>query len=101
MFSKVLGLKFNSSKYEVWNGDLKGINLTLCGLQYINIKKESLKILGIHFSYNKELEQEKHFECHIVKIENVLKLWKGEACQLKVRLQFSKLKLFQKCCILV
>ena len=30
----------------------------------------------MHFSYNKKLEQEKNFECHIVKIENVLKLWK-------------------------
>ena len=42
----------------------------------VNLKKESLKILEIHFSYNKKLEQEKNFGCHIVKIENVLKSWK-------------------------
>ena len=35
-----------------------------------------MKILGVHFSYNKNLEQVKNFYEHIVKIENILKLWR-------------------------
>ena len=50
--------------------------MALCGMQCINLKKESLKILGIHFSYNKKLEQDEKIECLIVKVENVSKLWK-------------------------
>ena len=41
----------------------------------INIKNETVKILGVHFSYNKNLEQDKNFCEHIVKIKNILKLW--------------------------
>lgn len=55
---------------------LKGANVALCGMQFINLKKENLKILGIHFSYKKTLEQDQKFESHIVKTENVSKLWK-------------------------
>ena len=45
---------------------MKGISLT----------DDVIKFLGIYFSYNKKLEQEKNFLNHIVKIQNILKLWK-------------------------
>ena len=76
-FSKVLGLKPNTSKCEIAGiGGLNGVYVALCGMHSINLKKESLKKLVIHFSYYKKLEQEKKFECHIVKTEIFLKLWK-------------------------
>ena len=34
------------------------------------------KDLGIYFSYNKKPEQDKNFLNHVVKIQNILKLWK-------------------------
>ena len=37
--------------------------------------KETVKILGVHFSYNKKLEHEMNFQSRIVKIESVLRLW--------------------------
>ena len=37
--------------------------------------KETVKILGVHFSYNKKLEQEKNFQRHIIDTENVLRPW--------------------------
>ena len=37
--------------------------------------KETVKILGVHFSYNKKLEHEMNFQRRIVKIESVLRLW--------------------------
>ena len=50
--------------------------MTLCGMDCINLMEDVIKILGIYFSYNKKLEQEKNFLNHIVKIQNILKLWK-------------------------
>ena len=35
-----------------------------------------MKILGIHFSYNKKIENEENFIKLIKKIENVLKIWR-------------------------
>ena len=33
-------------------------------------------IFGVHFSYNKKLEQDKNFSERAVKIGNILKLWR-------------------------
>ena len=44
-------------------------------MRCVNLNKETMKILGVHFSCNKNLEQDKNFCEHIVKIENFLKLW--------------------------
>ena len=41
-----------------------------------DLKDDVIKILGIDFSYNKKLEQEKKFLNHIVEIQNILKSWK-------------------------
>ena len=35
-----------------------------------------IKILGIYYSYSKSFEQENNFLNRIVKIQNILKLWK-------------------------
>ena len=35
-----------------------------------------MKILGIHFSYKKKIEDEENFIKHIKKIEDVLKIWR-------------------------
>ena len=47
-----------------------------CGMECNDLTRDVIKILGIYFSYNKKLEQEKNFFNHIVKIQNILKLWK-------------------------
>lgn len=61
-FLKVSRLKPNTSQCEiVGTGDLKGANMALFGMQCIDLKKDSLKILGEQFLYNKKLEQEKFF----------------------------------------
>ena len=43
-------------------------------MECIDLTSDVLKILGTYFSYNKKLKQEKNF--YIVKIQNILKLWK-------------------------
>ena len=50
--------------------------MELCGMECIDLTKNSVKILGIHFSYNKKIENEENFIKLIKKIENVLKIWR-------------------------
>ena len=45
-------------------------------MKCVNLNKETAKILGVHFSYNKNCEEDNNFSEHIVKIENILKLWR-------------------------
>ena len=41
----------------------------------IDLTEKTMKVLGIHFSYNKKLETEENFIKHVRKTEKVLKLW--------------------------
>ena len=45
-------------------------------MKCIDLRKNSVKILGIHFSYNKKSENEENCINLIKKIENVLKIWR-------------------------
>ena len=38
---------------------LKGVQVEVCGIRYINLNNETLNILGTHFSYNEKLKEEK------------------------------------------
>ena len=76
-FSLVSGLSPNTTKCEIAGiGTLKGVNVALCGMKCLNLTKETVKILGVHFSYNKKLEHEMNFQSHIVKTESVLRVWR-------------------------
>ena len=67
-FSIYFGLKPNKSKCEIAGiGLLKGVSMELCGM------KNSVKILGIHFSYNKKIENEENFIKFIKKMRKFLK----------------------------
>ena len=71
----ISGLSPNTRKCEIAGiGTLKGVNVALCGMKYLNLTKETVKILGIHFSYNKKLKHEMNFQSHILKTESVLRL---------------------------
>ena len=74
-FSEISGLKPSKSKCEIAGiGDLKGVRVALCDIQWINLNEEIVKSLGIHFSCKKKLEEEKNFHSHIAKIKNVLRM---------------------------
>ena len=79
-FSTYSGLKPNKIKCEIaYIGNLKGVSMELCGMACIYLIKNSVKILGIHFSY--KFENKGKFTNLIKKIGNAL----------KVKLQFLKL----------
>ena len=76
-FSVYSGLKSSKSKCEIAGiDDLKEVSVELCGMGCIDLTKNSVKILGIHFSYNRKIENEENFIKFVKKIENVLKVWR-------------------------
>ena len=50
--------------------------MTLCGAGCVNLLTNATKILGIHFSYNKKLENKKNFLDYITKLQKVKNVWK-------------------------
>ena len=73
-FSKYSGLKPNHENCEIAGiGVLKSVEVAVCGMKYIDLCNDIIKITGIHFSYNKEKRNEKNFLDSITKIQNVFK----------------------------
>ena len=76
-FSSFTGLKPNLSKCEVAGmGALKGVKVAICGIKCIDLTKEAIKILGVFFSYDKNLLHENNFRKTILNIERILKTWR-------------------------
>ena len=76
-FSLFSGLKINKTKWEIAGiAVLKGVKLALCGMKCVNLNNVVIKILGICYSYDKKLENEKNFLNHIIKLQNVLNIWR-------------------------
>ena len=75
--SFLFGLKTSKEKCEVVGiGVKKGEKIALCGIKNVYLEKNTVKILGAHYSYNEKLENEKNFKNHIQKKEAVLKIWR-------------------------
>ena len=76
LYSSFTGLKPNLSKCEVAGiGLLKGLKEAVCGIKCIDLTKDAIKILGIFFPYNKNIELEQNFKKTIISIEKVLRMW--------------------------
>ena len=90
-FSHFSGLKPNKSKCEIAGiGVLKGVKVALCGMRCVNLHEDAIKILRIHYSYNKQLENDENFKKYIEKIENVLKLWRARNLSLDEKIAVFK-----------
>ena len=50
--------------------------MVLCGMEYLNLKNNAIRILGIHFSCNRNLENEENYRRYIIKIEKLLRFWR-------------------------
>ena len=59
-------------------GVLKGVLMELCGMECIDLTKNSVKIIGIHFSYNKKIKNEENFIKLIKKLRMFLKFGEKE-----------------------
>ena len=91
------GLRPNLSKCEIAGiGVLKDENMALCGLKSVNLKKETIKILGVHLSYNEKLQNELGFCATIKNICNVIKLWQMRHLYLEGKITTFKLLAISK-----
>ena len=89
--SSFSGLKPAKTKCEIAGiSVLNGVQVSLYCMKYFNLNNETVKILGVHFSYNKNLEQDKNFSEHILKIESILKLWRMRQLTLEGRITVFK-----------
>ena len=71
-FSQFSGLKTNISKCEIPGvGLLKGTIEAVCGLKLVGLTVDSIKILDVQFSYNKEAQIRKK---NFVTIRNIQKI---------------------------
>ena len=90
-FSQIPSLKPNKSKCEIASiGVLKGVKVALCGMRCVNLHKDTIKILEIHYSYNKQLENDEKFKKYIAKVENVLKMWRVRNLSFEGKITFFK-----------
>ena len=50
--------------------------MAVCGIRCVDLKNDTLKILGTHFSYSEKLKKERNFYTTVTNIQQVLKIWK-------------------------
>ena len=62
---------------------LKSVKVTVCDMKCVDLCKDTIKITGVHFSYNKTKQNEKNFLETITKIQNVLRMWKMRSLTLE------------------
>ena len=90
VFSSYWRLKSNISKFEmVGIGALKGVYVTACGLKTVDLTSDTVKI-RVHFSYNKEIQNEKNFRKKFLYIQNILKLWRMRSLTIEGKITIFK-----------
>ena len=75
---------------------LKGVKLIFCGKKCLNLNNDVIKILGICYSYDKKLENEKNFLNHFKKLQNVLNMWRMKNWSLLGKISIFKTLGFSK-----
>ena len=91
IFSRYSDLKPNYSKCEVAGiGTLKGVFWALCGLKSVDLTQSTIKILGLHYSYNTTLKNENNFSDTVSKIENLLRVWRQRKLTLEGKITIFK-----------
>ena len=68
--------------YQMWNW--------ACGMKYIDLRNETIKILGVYFSYNQEIKDDKNFYNIIANIQGALNLWRIRNLTLEGRIVLFK-----------
>ena len=79
-FSEFSGLNLNKTKCEISGiGVMKGAKTALCNIKNVNLLSDSIKVLGVLYSYNKNIFQSKNFTSVIDKIIKVLEVWNSRS----------------------
>jgi hypothetical protein len=90
-FYKFSELNPNYEKCEIAGiGASKGTLGTFWGMMTVDLTTHCVKILGIHFSYNKTLMMETNFVVTVEKIEKLLNVWRQHDLTLEGKIIFFK-----------
>ena len=90
-FYVVSGLPPNFSKCEIAGiGSMKDAKVALCGLKCLDLTKGSIKILRVHISCNKKLQDDVKLCTTIKNICNVIKLWRMRHLSLESKITIFK-----------
>ena len=96
-FSKYSGLKPNHEKCEIAGiGVLKSVKVAVRGMKCIDLCNDTIKVTGIHFSYNKKKRNGKKFLESITKIQNALKVWRMRRLTLEGKIIVFKILAISK-----
>ena len=71
-------------------GALKVVKVLICGIKCVDLTREAIKILGVFFSYDKNLQLESKFKKTILSTERNLKMWRRWNLTLKDKIIISK-----------
>ena len=90
-FGAFSSLKISVEKSEAcWLGKSKGNTDKPTDCKWVPLKTKAIKILGTHFSYNKELEEKMNLYNLTMDCRNVLNLWKQRWLSLAGKIQSFK-----------
>ena len=90
-FQQYSSLKFNVEKCEAcWIGKAKGQSSEPIQCKWISLNRRSIKILGAHFSYNKQLVEKMNFNQVTTDCRILLKIWKQRWLSLAGKIQVFK-----------
>ena len=91
VFSLFSRLNTNFSKYEIAGlGSLKGVLEAVCRLKSINLTTDTIKILGVHFSYNSTLKVQNNFLDTVKSIQQALRFWNRRILSLEGKIIIFK-----------
>ena len=84
-------LKVNYEKSEICGiGSKKGVMGAFSNITSVDIVNDTVKILGCHHSYNKQLADDQNFLDTVANIQSVLNLWSWRGLSL-----LGKIQIFQ------
>ena len=90
-FQEYSSLKFNVEKCEAcWIGRAKGQSSKPIQCKWINLNQNSIKILGAHFCYNKQLDEKMNFYQVTTDCRTLLNIWKQRWLSLAGKIQAFK-----------
>ena len=81
----------------MWYWSKEGVEVALCGMKSVNLLTNSVKMLGMYFSYNEEIMKENIFISVIKKIEKVLAVWRMRSLTLAGKITVKVANFFKNC----
>ena len=96
-FSDFSGLRLNKPKCECAGIGVKsGVQTALLDIKNINLNEDFIRILGVNFSYNDIIYKEKNVLEVIVKMENLLAIWRWRNLSVAGKISVFKSLAFSK-----